>query len=78
MLVFHTIIFHTLAEEGEGRLLLPVPLGGHGVYLVCHRDKIPPVLTGQVVIVLVLTALLLIALAFVALVLISNKLHWCW
>ena len=41
MLVFHTIIFHTLAEEGEGRLLLPVPLGGHGVYLVCHRDKIP-------------------------------------
>ena len=40
MLVLHTIIFHSLGEEGEGRLLLPEPLGDHGVCLVCHCDEI--------------------------------------
>ena len=46
-LSLHTIIFHTLGEEGEGRLLLTEPLGGHGV------------LVATVLIALVLVALTL-------------------
>ena len=34
---FVAFIFHTLGEEGEGRLLPHEPLGGRGVCLVCHR-----------------------------------------
>ena len=40
MFVLHTFNFQTLGEEGEERLLLLDPLGGHGVCLVGHRDEI--------------------------------------